>query len=289
MKKRRVIFKILLIVFLVFVIFLVGMCIRHWNTIIAVIDGLNYSVEEIENIRIENQKVVDKELEKYPDLHFRNLTGEEITALSEGKISQDDIPYLVTGRKVYVDGEVITIEEYEKRTDSEKNDSGDDNKSDAGDDKENKGNKSAADKTDNESSGTDSGNKSSGSNSDNQQNVPKTNEELEAVLQKFFVLKANFLADIESRVNGMIAEYKSYPKKERTKALRSTYANNAISLMSQLEPQYDAQFESVVAELETVVEKIGADSSLIDTVRTAYRNEKAALKAKYVSKAKKHL
>ncbi|MBE7046807.1 MAG: hypothetical protein E7396_05260 [Ruminococcaceae bacterium] len=309
MKKRRPIFKILLIVFLVLVISLAAVCIRHWNTIIAVIDGLNYSVEEIENIRIENQKEVDRELSKYPDLHFRNLTSEEITALSEGKISQDDIPYLVTGRKVYVDGEVITTEEYEDRTKSDENDpegkaddesdkDGDslfekikdgkiekkDNK-DSKDSKDNNGDKNTQGKT----NSTDSKNNSESSKGDGQQNVPKTNPELEAVLQKFFVLKATFLADIESRVNGMIAEYKSHPKNQRTKALRSSYANNAISLMSQMEPQYDAQFEAVVSELSAVIEKTNGDRNLVNTVRDAYRKEKAAVKAQYVSRARKYI
>ena len=266
-KKKNGFGKVIIVVLLVIILLVTVIAIRYWDTITAVIDGLSYSAEEIENIRVENQKEVDRELAKYPDLHFRDLTDEEIKALSEGKIEQSDVPYLVTGRKVFKNGVVMTTEEYEELIKKEKEDK---EQEESLKPEEKQPEVKPPDKP-------------------AEENVPKTNPELEAVLEKFFVLKANLLADIDSRVNGMISEYKSIPKKERTKAVKNEYANKAISLMSVLEPQYDSQFEAVVQELETVIEKIDGDRNLVDTVRTAYKKEKAALKAKYVSKARKHL
>lgn len=295
LKKKRIISKVLLIVLLVVIVLLVNLCMKHWNTITAVVDGMNYSVEEIENIRVDNQKKVDDELSKYPDLNFRNLTSEEITALSKGLISQDDVPYLITGRKVFVDGKVVTSEEYEEMMKDEKDNSSKDQNAENNSLSDNKKDSEGTKKTDNNSSAdknnsdTSKDVSSQSANNQVQPEGPKTNPELEAVLEKFFVLKATFLADIEARVNGMIADYKSIPKKERTKAVRSEYASKAIALMSTMEPQYDAQFEAVVSELSAVIEKIDGDRNLVNVVRDAYKKEKAALKAKYVSRARKHI
>ena len=276
LKKKNKIFVVILVVLLIVILVATAVSVKFWNTISAVFDGLNHTAEEIENVRIENQKKVDEELSKYPDLYFRNLTQEEIKALSEGKISRDDVPYLVTGRKVYVDGTVMTNEEYEKYLE----------------DKEKQNDTSVEPKEDEKV------------NSDKKQpeqkpiaetrpepdpEVPKTDPQLEAVLEKLFVLKATFLADIENQVNSLINEYLSIPKKYRSKKVRNEYISKAFSLMAETEPRYDAEFEAVVKELETVLKDTDGDMGLVDTVRTTYKKEKAAIKAKYVSKAREYM
>jgi len=266
---------------LVLILLLGVVTVKFWNTITAVFDGLNYSQDEIENVRVENQKVVDKELEKYPDLYFRNLTEDEIKAISEGKITQEDIPYLVTGRKVFKDGAVITAEEYEKLIEQERIEEQNKNTQQqptAEDDKTNSGNSQETTVP-----------KQEPVKPQVDPDVPKTDPELEAVLEKLFVLKATFLADIETQVNNMIDEYLSIPKKYRSKKVRNEYISKAFSLMAQTEPKYDAEFETVVKELQTVLEKTGGDMSLVDTVRTTYKKEKASIKAKYVSKAREYM
>lgn len=294
LKKKRTISKVLIIVFLVLTVILINLCVKYWNTITAVVDGMNYSVEELENIRVDNQKKVDDELSKYPDLYFRNLTSEEITALSKGEISQDDVPYLVTGRKVFVDGKVVTTEEYEQMKKEEKdNPDKDKNTDNPQDGKKSEGSDSGkTDKTsstDKNSSSGSKGDSSKGTKDQAQSGASGTDPELEAVLEKLFVLKATFLADIENQVNSMIDEYLSIPKKYRSKKVRNEYISRAFSLMAETEPRYDAEFEAVVVELQTVIEKINGDKTLVDMVRTTYKKEKAAIKAKYVSRAREYM
>lgn len=245
---------------------------NNWDDVAAIVDGFRYTPDEIENIRIETQKIIDKELSKYPDMHFRNLTEEEIAAISKGIIDRSDIPYLVTDRKVFKLGKVMTAEEYkaylEEQENKDKNPSG--KKDPVSDEKQD----NPPDKKPVENIA---------------QPPASKNAKLEAVLEKFFVLKANFLADIEGYVDAMIAEYKALPKEQRTKATRSQYAERAISVMKETEPRYDAQFESILNELKAVVEETNADASIIESVQTTYRKEKASIKAKYVSRARKHL
>ncbi len=245
---------------------------NNWDNVTAIVDGFRYTPDEIENIRIETQKIIDKELSKYPDMHFRNLTEEEIAAISKGIIDRSDIPYLVTDRKVFKFGKVMTTEEYEaylkEQENKEKNPQAQQEPADGGETETPPTKEPEANVT---------------------EPPVSSNPKLEAVLEKFFVLKANFLADIEGYVDTMIAEYKALPKSQRTKATRSQYAERAISLMSETEPRYDAQFEDVLNELITVVSETNSDESIIESVKVAYRKEKAAIKAKYVSRARKYL
>ncbi len=99
---------------------------------------------------------------------------------------------------------------------------------------------------------------------------------------KMYMLKTKFtgeLAELEKKIKG---EYASLPKEQRTPAARKEIAGRYIKTVLALESQCDAEVEAVLSELATVLEAAGKDTTIVETLRTAYKEEKSLKKAYYM-------
>lgn len=109
-------------------------------------------------------------------------------------------------------------------------------------------------------------------------------EKIAELVAKMYVLKSQYLGEIEGVVSSMKAEYAALPKEQQTASAKTTIASGYLGKISSLEAQCDAQVNAVVTELRGVLEKSGGDMSLADAIMSAYASEKESTKAYYINK-----
>lgn len=93
---------------------------------------------------------------------------------------------------------------------------------------------------------------------------------------KLYSLKATYLGQIGNLIDEAKADYKNGLG---ASTLMSKYLGKAGSL----EGEADAKVEDLLSELKTELEAIGANTSIVDTMRSSYENEKTLKKSYYLS------
>lgn len=91
---RRMISIVLLVILLVFgwVVY------QNWNTIDAFIHSLGTSVEQTEQELEENKKELQDYIDQEEDIVVRDLTKEEAKALNSGKLTEEEVIDIITGK-----------------------------------------------------------------------------------------------------------------------------------------------------------------------------------------------
>ena len=101
-------------------------------------------------------------------------------------------------------------------------------------------------------------------------------------IAKLYVLKSQFTGEL-GKIEGQItSEYVALPKEERTPAARKSIAGKYLKTVASLESQCDKDVESLLSDLRTELEAQGKDTSIIETLRKAYNEEKSLKKAYYL-------
>lgn len=90
--------KIISIVLLVILLVSGWVVYQNWNTIQAFIHSLGTSVEQTEQELEENKKQLQEFIEQEEEIAVRDLTKEESEALNSGKLSEEEIIDIITGR-----------------------------------------------------------------------------------------------------------------------------------------------------------------------------------------------
>lgn len=99
---------------------------------------------------------------------------------------------------------------------------------------------------------------------------------------ELYSLKAYYLGQLGQLEAKVKSDYLSLPKEKRNligkKELVTKYMSTAVGLLNQC----DAKVENILSELKSDIEKLGGDTSIIKTIREAYKNEKNLKKAYYI-------
>jgi hypothetical protein len=84
----------------------------------------------------------------------------------------------------------------------------------------------------------------------------------------------------------MKADFLKIPYEERVKqGLLTQYIKNAASILASWEKETDAKVEGILSQITAIMKESGQNSStLVDSLRKSYEDEKANIKAEYMSK-----
>lgn len=93
---------------------------------------------------------------------------------------------------------------------------------------------------------------------------------------KLYSLKAQYLGEIGNLIDQAKDDYKNG---SGAKALMSKYLGQASSL----EKEADTSVDTLLSELKGKLEAVGADTGIIDTMKSSYQNEKTLKKSYYLS------
>ena len=96
-------------------------------------------------------------------------------------------------------------------------------------------------------------------------------------------LKSKYVGQLDACIAQAISEYKSLPKEEHTSASKRSIMSKYMGQMAGLESACDAEVNSVLSSLERELKEIGADTSILQTIRSAYANEKSMKIAYYMA------
>lgn len=93
---------------------------------------------------------------------------------------------------------------------------------------------------------------------------------------KLYTLKATYLGEIGNLIDQAKADIKNGAS---AKDLMSTYLSKAASL----ENEADSKVDGLLSELRSKLEAMGADTSVVDTMKSSYESEKTLKKSYYIS------
>ena len=111
----------------------------------------------------------------------------------------------------------------------------------------------------------------------------KYNKKVSELVAKIYVIKANFTSTLSTFESNIIASYKAFPKEQHTTATKAKIVSDNMGYVAGLEAQCDAQVKAVTDELSALMKENGKDTSLVDAINSAYKNEKELKKAYYIS------
>ncbi len=284
MKRKHI---ILISVLLAVLIGCAAIVYANYDFIVMIKNGFTYSEEDLKKLKDENDEMTKAVLKDLGIGSVRPLNDEEIKALDEGKITEADAVDIVLGKKSVKKDEndkILIVDNFSSAENDNKTDKPSENN------KDNKGNaiggeKNPVKKPDEQNSNNDSKTNNEKPNKNGETiSVDAANEKISNLIGKLYVLKSQFegqLAAIEAQT---LAQYDALPKEKHTTASKLDLGNQGLEKAAGLEKSCDAQVESILSQIKTLLQQTNQDDSLVDSIRSAYNSEKQITKSYYVSK-----
>ncbi len=247
-KKSHKVLICILLILLILIIAFVALFIWQKNNIDAIVDATKYSEDDIQQQIVDSKSEVQSELEEHDIVGLRDFTFEEEEQIRKGQLSVDD-----------------AIARIMEESDVASNVAASDGNS------SNQGNNN---KTDNAADNNKTVNNNAGGASTGSKNQEKAI--LTEYTQRLYALKATYLGQLGNLIDQAKADHANGAG---GKELMSKYLGQAASL----ESQADSQVNALLSELTQKLNSIGADTSIVNTMRSAYENEKSLKKSYYLS------
>lgn len=121
-----------------------------------------------------------------------------------------------------------------------------------------------------------------------EKNAPSTAEKEQEIVSRYvfrlYAMEGEYIGKIEGLVASAIAEYKAKRTGQNNRSLQLSIGASYVGRITALEGECDGRVEALLSEMSAELDAIGADKAIINTIRTAYRNEKSTKRAYYMSK-----
>ncbi len=264
MKKHRILFTVIAVL----LILSIGLVWWQWGNIKALYQAGKYSTEEIESLMADGDRELYEYVEKNPEYNVRPATEAEQELHKKGVLTDDEMTDILTGKttvKDIIGYEVILDEsgrlmlENGEKTTVEK----------LMEDKETKKSTQSSESALNDSGNTQASN--------------DYNEEISRHIASMYVLKSTYCGILEAMYSEAASEYSALSAEER-KSAKASIGQKYMSRALALESECDAKVAGVLASLDSALDKINGDKTIISKIKTAYENEKSLKKAYYLSK-----
>lgn len=255
------------------VILVVALAIWQWDNITALFMGITSSEEELTKKREDNDKIITSTLEKYPEISVRDLTEEEKVALAEGKITKEQSLLLIQGK--------ITLEELL-------------GKSEDGPPTETPPVTPPEDTTPEEPP-KDEPPKEDPPKDEPPKDEPPTEppkvdttptlspeEEIANLVGEMYILKSEFTSALKTLESTSLKAYSELPSEEK-ELQKPEMMKKILEKVAVMEKDCDTQVKAILDRLTVLLTESGKDLSLVESIRTAYNNEKTITKAEYIN------
>lgn len=132
--------------------------------------------------------------------------------------------------------------------------------------------------------------KSEAANTDaqNGETASKSTVNTDAIINRYvaklYSMENRYIAGIDGVLARAHAEYVSIARHEKDMAALSSVGSKYIKEIYALEAQCDSEVEALLENLKTELEGVGADTSIIEKMRSAYKNEKQLKRSYYMKK-----
>lgn len=119
------------------------------------------------------------------------------------------------------------------------------------------------------------------------QTTPTYEAQLQAVVDKAYALRTEYLQALDDLQAEAVAAYKAIPADKRTTKEITAFVNTYIGKATELEKTCDGKMDALVGELTQLQKKYGQSMELVSTMKYTYANEKSLKKAWYMSELEK--
>ena len=259
--------KVFVIIIAILLFILAGIYAWQRDNINAIIDSFNYTKEELEKKIKENREVLEAELNEKYDI-VGNFTEEEETKIKSGEMTVEEA----------IEKKKAELEEKLKNSGNSEGNSSTTNKNDSKNATGNKEKSSAKGSTGIGKSGTESSGKTG--------NNAQVNAIVSNRIVEFYSLKAYYLGQLGQLEAKAMADYKALPASKRGLVGKQEVVSKYMSVASSLMNECDGKVAALTASLESEIRAVGGDTSIIQTIRDTYENEKNLQKSYYMSMMK---
>lgn len=253
MEKKRIKKRyIVLAVLLVLLIALAGLLFWQKENVKALLDYASYSKEELEDQLQQNDQTIKDAVSAVPEVTIRDVTEEEREALKDGSLTQQELIDRLLGKE-------------EPATDQPAEQSPEPSESPAQEGADTSG--TAPEQT--------------------PEPVPEQSDyekSLSELVARVYVLREEYLIELDALLDEAKTLYKSTPKEQRTGSWLTSTVSSYLAKGTALEKNCDRRMDAIVKEMEALIKENNGDESLIDKVIETYANEKRLKKAWYMSK-----
>lgn len=250
-KKKRRIAWIVVIAFLVVLVSAAAVfAYTQANNIKALNYVRKYSPQQRQEILEDNEKQVQKILEKFPEVKVSPLNKEQESLLKNGELSEDDAMKLIMGESAAEETEPSPT----GGTETDKVPMNEETLSN-----EEKAEKRISDSdTDISNTGSDS-----------------STRQIQELFARIYLLRSRFSGELDGLIEQAKQEYISQSGTVDKTALGKKYLGKGTAL----EKQCDSEMEDLLSQLQVVLKNTGGDMAVVDEIRKTYKNEKSIKKA----------
>ena len=272
--------KVILAVILTLVLIVGWFIYKQWNNIEAILLSADTNQEETVRKLEENKEELQSFLESEKNISVRDLTEEEAKALQEGNLTEEEVVELLTGG-----GEPGSFDEEDSVEQKTPPDEAEKEPSKATKNPEQeKTSKPATGETANPTQKP--AEKPVATQSPKPQtSVSTSDQKVEQLIAKLYVQKSTYLGKLGSIESQARSEYLSlrYGGTDKQTA-QQQIVKKYLSQVSSWETTCDNTVNGILNEIRTELSKSGKDTSIVDTMKNAYLEEKKLKKAYFINR-----
>lgn len=247
--RKKIICGILLVLLAGVVV--AGILLR--DNIGAVLTGLRYSSEELEEQIEQNDQAIKDAADIVPDVVIRDLTEEDRQALKDGTITTEEL--------------IQSMIEPKPEPETEP-------------------------KPEPSTAGTQTPKQEQPEDGKNEVQAPAVQvadyqKKLAAMIAEVYVLREEFLIKLDNLMAEAKAEYIALPKAERTGTKLTSLASKYYAKAHSLELECDARMKEIIGRMETLLKEHNGDLAIAQSVYDVYLNEKSLKKSWYLAELRK--
>lgn len=255
---------------MVIVVIIAGLAAWQWKYVSAVIDGLRLDDAKLGERQVQHAEKAISDINSQVSVELRDMTEEEKQLIADGELSQAEVMARIFAEAMGT--ELPSLEELAAELN---------------------GNDMAGDSAENSSAGekeTDGANASGGSTDNSASALTTSDQYVAAAVSKLYGLQAQYTGSIDGAISSAHALYREQKAATGSEMKARTSAFNKLTGdVSSLEASCDAQVEAVLSELTNQLNSIGADTSVVSTIRGTYAAEKEDRRAGYIQKFSKYM
>ena len=247
--RKKIICGILLVLLAGVVV--AGILLR--DNIGAVLAGLRYSSEELEQQIEQNDQAIKDAADIVPDVVIRDLTEEDRQALKDGTITTEEL--------------VQSMIEPKPEPETEP-------------------------KPEPSTAGTQTPKQEQPEDGKNEVQAPAVQvadyqKKLAAMIAEVYILREEFLIKLDALMEQAKKEYLALAPGDRTATKLTGLAGRYFSVAYELELQCDTRMKEIIGRMETLLKENGQDLSIAQSVMDTYLKEKSLKKSWYLAELKK--
>ncbi len=277
--------KVVGIILLVIVVIVAVLAVWNWKYVKALLDGMMNDETQLAERQLQQTEKNISEVNSYMESELRDMTQEEKDKMLAGELSQTEIM-----AKIISEATGIPLPDVSLTPAPGQDTEDDDRQTDvdtSGIESSSSGETAASGGDNTQADGTPSGNPNQAASSESQTSNPQTanSDQLVAnAVNKLYVLQGEYTSQLAGLVSRAQSYYSEQWRTNGSAAAKTNTVSKFSGEVASMEGACDAKVEAVLGELTSQLNSIGADTSIVGTLRAAYNNEKASQRAAYVNK-----